>query len=89
MPARRISITGFVQGVFFRAHTEEKARELGLSGWVRNTENNGVEIHVEGPESAIKHLIDWCQEGPPSAKVEAVHVEEVPDEKLESFEIRY
>ena len=89
MPARKISITGHVQGVFFRAHTEEKARELELSGWVRNTEKNGVEIHAEGPENALRKLEEWCYQGPPAAIVEGVHVEDAEEEGCQGFGIRY
>ncbi len=89
MAARRITVIGRVQGVFFRAHTQEKAEELGLKGWVRNTEDNGVEIHAEGPKEALDALERWCHRGPVGAEVTAVQSETATPEELEEFTIRY
>jgi len=69
-----IIVKGLVQGVFFRATTKEVARSLGLTGWVRNVDDDKVEIMVEGEEEQIKKLIEWSWEGPPAAKVEDVKV---------------
>lgn len=71
----RIKVNGRVQGVFFRAHTQEKAASLGLTGWVRNTENGGVEALAEGDKKSLEALLLWCHKGPPSAKVNSVDVE--------------
>jgi len=71
----RIKVHGRVQGVFFRAHTQEKAESMGLTGWVRNTEDGGVEAIAEGDRGALEMLISWCHHGPPSAKVHNVDVE--------------
>ena len=84
-----LTISGNVQGVFFRAHTEEKARELGLSGWVVNAEDGSLEIHAEGPEASLERLKEWCYEGPDAATVESVHAEEVPEKGCIGFEIRH
>ena len=59
-----IFITGSVQGVFFRATTQEKARELGLTGWVRNLPDGRVEVLAEGDEEKLKDLLEWCRGGP-------------------------
>ena len=75
-PARRVRVTGRVQGVFFRAWTQQQAIELGVSGWVRNCVDGSVEAHLEGDEAAIKALIQRMQAGPPAAEVEAVEVQE-------------
>lgn len=87
-PARRVRITGRVQGVFFRAWTQQQARELGVSGWVRNAPNGSVEAHFEGDEAAVKALIQRLNEGPPSAEVAEVEVEDVMPEGFDSFQIR-
>ena len=52
----RITISGFVQGIFFRDFVRKKAKELGLKGYVKNIENNKVEIVVEGHEIKINKL---------------------------------
>jgi acylphosphatase len=66
-----VVISGVVQGVFFRANTMEKARELGLKGWVRNIDDN-VEAVFEGEEEKVKKILDFCQRGPSGAKVEKI-----------------
>jgi acylphosphatase len=88
-PARRVRVTGRVQGVFFRAWTQQQARELGVKGWVRNAADGSVEAHLEGDEAAVKALIQRLWEGPPSAKVEQLEVEEARPEGLHRFEVRH
>jgi acylphosphatase len=74
--SRRIRVTGRVQGVWYRGWTVDQARELGLSGWVRNRRDGSVEILAEGPDEALAELVRRCHEGPSAARVEGVEVEE-------------
>ena len=67
-------ISGRVQGVFFRANTQDEARALGLTGWVRNLADGRVEVVAEGEEEKLKRLITWCRKGPPGARVQDVQV---------------
>lgn len=67
-----IFVSGKVQGVFFRATTEEMAQILGVKGWVKNTEDGKVEVMVEGEKEKVEKLIEWLHRGPPLAKVEKV-----------------
>ena len=71
-----IQVNGRVQGVWFRASTQQKALELGLCGTVRNQPDGSVFIDVEGNEAQLKALQDWCWKGPQFAKVERVLVKE-------------
>ena len=90
MKRAHIFVSGRVQGVFYRATTQEVAKRLRLKGWVRNLPDGRVEIVAEGPEDALKALIDWCWEGPPLAKVEDVKVIwEEPTGEFEDFVVRY
>jgi acylphosphatase len=73
--ARRAVISGRVQGVSFRAWTVDRARDLGLTGWVRNLPDGRVELHVEGPEAEVERLLAACREGPAAAQVEDLRVE--------------
>jgi DNA ligase D-like protein (predicted 3'-phosphoesterase) len=57
-------------------------------GWVRNGDEGGVAVHVEGPDPAIELLLAFLREGPPGAVVEDVSVEEVRVEGHEQFAIR-
>jgi len=70
-----IYVKGIVQGVFYRAYTRDKARTLGLKGWVKNLPDGRVQIYVEGEEEKVEKLIEWCKIGPPHAVVEEVKVE--------------
>ncbi len=80
---------GRVQGVFFRANTEKKARELGIHGWVRNLPDGRVEAVFEGERSAVEKLIEWCRTSQPYARVTDAETT-WEDEKGESgFRIRY
>lgn len=69
-----VLISGRVQGVWFRANTKKKAKQLGLKGWVRNTNNGCVEAFFQGDEKKVNEMINWCHQGPPLAKVEKVDV---------------
>jgi acylphosphatase len=68
-------ISGMVQGVSYRASARYEARRLGLSGWVRNRFNGTVEAMAEGPRDMVQAFIDWCRQGPPSARVSDVQVD--------------
>ena len=69
-----VRITGRVQGVGFRAWTEQRANALGLSGWVRNAENGDVEALFSGPSEAVNTMLAACQQGPRHARVERVEL---------------
>lgn len=83
-------ISGRVQGVFYRAFTEDLALSLGLKGWVRNLPDRRVEAVFEGDKELIEIAIKKCYEGPPYAKVE--HIDVIWEDNLENlpdFRIRY
>ena len=69
-----VVISGQVQGVWYRASTKQKAEELGLTGWVKNTVEGNVEAVFEGDESTVNEMIAWCRKGPPLAQVTDVKV---------------
>lgn len=71
-------IEGRVQGVFFRASTMDKARELGLTGWVKNNPDGSVEIVAEGAREVVEELVTWSHKGPRHAVVDNVEVEWEP-----------
>lgn len=84
-----VRVSGRVQGVFFRDSTRQKARELGLAGWVRNTPDGRVEAVFEGPTEAVREAVRWCGVGPPHAEVEDVEAEFEPASgDLDGFEVR-
>jgi acylphosphatase len=69
---RRVSITGRVQGVWYRGWTVEQALSRGLDGWVRNRRDGSVEALFAGPAALVEQLIKACHEGPPAAAVATV-----------------
>lgn len=75
MSGRRLRIHGRVQGVFFRNWTADKARALGVGGWVRNRRDGSVEVLACGEDEAVEALIAACRTGPPAAEVERIEVE--------------
>ena len=82
-----VEVTGRVQGVFYRATCVERARALGLSGWVRNTVDGSVEAEFEGPDDQVRTMIDWCRVGPPGARVADVSVRDEPSGGDEGFRV--
>jgi acylphosphatase len=74
----RVVIRGRVQGVFFRAETRDRARSLGLRGWVRNVPDGTVEAVFEGERERIESLLVWCRRGPALADVDDVEVQWEP-----------
>jgi len=67
-------IAGRVQGVFFRDSTRQRARELGLVGWVRNLSDGRVEALFHGPRDACELALAFVRVGPPSSHVDGVEV---------------
>lgn len=85
-----VLISGRVQGVWFRANTKHKAEQLGIKGWVRNTDDGFVEAVFQGDENQVREMVNWCHNGPPLAKVEKVDViKEQSKDIFESFSIKY
>lgn len=82
-------IQGLVQGVWYRASTQQQAEKLGLTGWVRNLHDGRVEAVAQGPREALDALVTWAHDGPASARVDNVSVRwSDPQESLEGFELR-
>jgi acylphosphatase len=85
--AAHILVSGIVQGVGYRYWTERTARELHLSGWVRNLEDGRVEILAEGTPEQLRELEARLWRGPRSAEVSSIEVNAVPARGTSSFEI--
>lgn len=85
-----VRITGRVQGVGYRAWTEDAAAELALRGWVRNRRDGSVEAVFSGSEAAVADILERCKTGPRSARVDAVVVSDrsAGDDLPRAFEFR-
>jgi acylphosphatase len=91
MKARvHIYVSGRVQGVFFRDHTQKWASSLGLTGWVKNLYDGRVEAMIEGEKEKVESLIQKIKEGPPLGQVSGVeeHWGEFQDQ-YSDFEITW
>lgn len=85
---RRVTVSGRVQGVFFREGCRREARARRVSGWVRNRADGTVEAVLEGEPEAVEEVLAWMRAGPPSAVVADVRA--VPEEPAgeEGFSVR-
>jgi acylphosphatase len=69
-----VIVSGRVQGVYYRGACRAVARELGVTGWVRNRSDGTVEVVAEGTRDAVGDLIAWCRDGPPHANVSGLEI---------------
>lgn len=73
----RFKVTGKVQGVWFRASTQEVANQLGLTGWAANLPDGSVEVIASGEKGKVNELHAWLKKGPELARVDEVQFEEL------------
>lgn len=90
MARAHVQVSGVVQGVFFRYHAQEMARQVGVAGWIRNTPEGKVEAIFEGKREDVEKMVEFCRTGPPGAKVTGVKVDwEDYRGEFSGFEVRY
>lgn len=91
MASMRCVVSGRVQGVSFRAFTRQKARELGLAGWVRNRADGSVELVAQGAAAELDKLKLVLAEGPMLARVDELRCETLDsgNQGIEGFDIRF
>jgi acylphosphatase len=83
-------VSGKVQAVFFRLETKYEAEKYGVKGWIRNLYDGRVEAVFEGEEDAVRKLVEFCRQGPPSARVTRLDVTwEDYTGKFQDFKIRH
>jgi acylphosphatase len=85
------TVYGRVQGVYFRYFVRDEARELGLTGYVRNlASGDAIEIHAEGEKPQLDKLLEQLKIGPPGARVKKVEIDWLDySGQFEDFRIRY
>ena len=90
MKTIRAIVSGRVQGVWYRAHTRDKAVELGVAGFVRNLPDGTVEIVAQADPVPVQALMDWARTGPPMAVVHGLQVEELTGNEIyDTFDVAY
>ncbi len=85
--AKLITVSGKVQGVYYRASTVEQAKHIGVSGWVKNQADGTVLVHAEGTQRQLSELISWCGHGPAAAVVSSCTVIDTQLNPYEDFTI--
>ncbi|MCU0637250.1 MAG: acylphosphatase [Methanothrix sp.] len=89
MIAVHVRVSGRVQGVYYRAFTLERAKALGVKGWVRNVPGGGVEAFLEGERKQIGELLKAMKSGPTGAIILGMELSELQAKGYEDFEIEY
>ncbi|HOK40343.1 MAG TPA: acylphosphatase [bacterium] len=84
-----IKVFGEVQGVGFRYFTVNVAKQLGVTGTVKNLFNGNVEIKARAEESVLNEFIKYIQKGPMLARVEKLDIQEINEQDFDGFKIRY
>lgn len=86
---RRAFVSGMVQGVNFRYYTRSAARQIGVTGWVRNLSDGRVEAVIEGEPEPVEAMLAWLRKGSPGSRVESVTVhEETATGEFADFDIQ-
>jgi acylphosphatase len=88
MRRAEVVVHGAVQGVFFRVEARDRARSLGVAGWVRNAADGSVEAVFEGEDDRVESMVSWCRRGPRGARVDEVDVTWTEPRGEQAFSIR-
>ena len=88
METVHLVIKGKVQGVYYRASAKEKANELGIKGWIKNTPRGHVEVMASGSKEQLEKFMEWCRQGPKYADVSDMIVTKVEQENFNDFSIK-
>ncbi|MFL3044419.1 MAG: acylphosphatase [Candidatus Neomarinimicrobiota bacterium] len=88
MKAFKATVSGKVQGVWFRDSTQEEAIKLKVTGWVKNIPGGMVYLEAEGEENNLKSLERWIHIGSPHSRVDRVDLQWiVPTNKYSTFKV--
>lgn len=82
-----ITVTGRVQGVFFRDSTRQFCEQRGITGFAKNDSDGSVKIEAEGDKDKLQELLDWCKEGPTHAQVDNVQADWGELQDFEDFKV--
>lgn len=82
-----VFISGYVQGIGFRQYLRSQANKLNIKGWVKNSPDSRVEAIFTGESESLQKMLEICKKGPFLAEVKSLEIEELPDQKFDSFDI--
>ena len=83
----RLYVSGFIQGIFYRAFVKENAERLNVKGFVRNLEDSRVEVFLEGDNDDVNKMIELCSKGVKSADIKNVEIKEERFQDFKNFQI--
>lgn len=83
-----LKVYGRVQGVGFRFYTQKTAKEMNVTGWVRNKSDGSVYIEATGKSENLEMFINWCEDGPAWAHVSKLEKQEIPVFDADDFRIK-
>ncbi|MCX6224165.1 MAG: acylphosphatase [Bacteroidia bacterium] len=83
----RITVLGRVQGVGYRYSTLQMAKNLKLTGFVKNLQDGSVYIEAQGNPDSVRYFIEWCKSGPPNAFVDSIDYSFDPVTDFKIFKI--
>ena len=89
MVTLQIIVQGKVQGVFYRVSAKKNAIQCSITGWVKNTHENHVEIMATGNSEQLATFVEWCKLGPSGARVDKVITEQAVHQQFDEFIIIY
>ncbi|WP_348304427.1 acylphosphatase [Methanothrix sp.] len=89
MMSVHVRVSGRVQGVYYRAYTRDRAKSLGINGWVRNIPGGGVEAVLEGERRQVGELLRSMKSGPSGSVVLGIELSEIEAKGYKDFEIKY
>lgn len=88
MPTISITVSGKVQGVYYRQSTKEMAASLGITGHIKNLKDESVYIIATGVKEQLDKLVAWCRQGPPRANVKGLIIQELSLQLFDRFSIK-
>jgi len=83
----QVHVSGTVQGVFFRASTQQQAIEYGISGYAHNLADGDVELMICGEQENVEAMLQWLEHGPENAEVAELQSKQVPLQEFNHFSI--
>lgn len=89
MMSVHVRVSGRVQGVYYRAYTRDRAKSLGVNGWVRNIPGGGVEAVLEGERQQVGEMLKAMKSGPSGSVVLGMELSEIEAKGYNDFEIKY
>lgn len=88
MKVQQFLIYGRVQGVGFRFFTLREAKRIGIVGYVRNRQDNSVQVIAQGTDAQLAQLAQWLKKGSPMAKVERILIQDYSNkQQFRDFQI--